>query len=209
MKAGKSAAAFWSGRAASYDRRFAAMPAAYRDLLPRCRARLKPSDTLLDLGCGSGQAALSLAHAVRAVQACDLAPGMLAIASAHARDMGIANINFSLKDAAATGFSDASFDAALCLAVLHLMEHPELAMAELRRVLKPGGLLFLSAYLAGQSAVSRAGNTLMSLTGCRDEQKWAAEGFLRFVKDQGFAVLDSALYPMFPIPMRFLICQSR
>jgi len=185
------------------------MPEIYRDLLSRCRALLKRSDILLDLGCGTGQVPCALAGAVQALQACDLAPGMLDIAAVHAREQGIRNITFSLQDATGLDFRDASFDAALSLAVLHLLPRPETAMAELRRVIRPGGLLFLSAYLAGQSVFSRAGNTLMSLGGYRDEQMWNAAGFLNFVKDQGFAIIDSVTYPMFPIPMQFLICRSQ
>ncbi len=208
MKGRKSAAAFWNARAQSYDRRLSALPAAYRDLLPRCRALLKRSDRLLDLGCGSGQAACVLAGAVRSVQACDLAPNMLDIAAAHARERDIPNITFSLQDAAALDFADEAFDAALSLAVVHLMDHPDQAMAELRRVIRPGGLLFLSAYLAGQSALSRAGNALMSLGGYRDPQRWNAGSFRGFVEGQGFHIQDSVLYPMFPIPMQFYICRK-
>ncbi len=96
---------------------------------------------VLDLATGTGEPALSTVALVGPqghVTATDVNPGMVAFAEAKARQHGLPNISFQVADAAALPFSDAYFDA--ITSRMGVMFFPrDRALAEIRRVLKPGG----------------------------------------------------------------------
>ena len=105
-------------------------------------AHLRPDMRVLDLACGVGDPALSIAAEVAPsgrVTATDLGPGMMSLAEELARKKGLANIEFREANAESLPFADASFDVLSCR--FGIMFFPDLAKAlrECLRVLKPGG----------------------------------------------------------------------
>ena len=97
--------------------------------------------TVLDMGCGAGHASFAVAPHVREVVACDLAPPMLATVAAAAQERGLASIRTQQGAAEALPFADASFDWAISRMSAHHWRDVRRALAEVRRVLKPGGRL--------------------------------------------------------------------
>jgi len=91
----------------------------------------------LDAGTGAGALALALAPLVREVVGIDRVPELLA--QARTRAAGLANVEFVEGDMTALPFEDFSFDLAGTVRTLHHVHRPELAVAELARVTKPGG----------------------------------------------------------------------
>lgn len=83
--------AFWEDYARVYDEH-TATPGSYDRTLDALTALVRPTDTLLDVGAGTGRFALPLARHVRTVTALDYSPAMLTILQRKARDAGIANI---------------------------------------------------------------------------------------------------------------------
>ena len=99
---------------------------------------------VLDMGCGAGHASFAVAPHVREVVAYDLAPQMLATVAEAAQARGLASIRTQQGAAEALPFADASFDWAISRLSAHHWRDVRRALAEARRVLKPGGrLLFI------------------------------------------------------------------
>src|SRR4051794_13720788 len=98
---------------------------------------------VLDVSTGGGHTALAFAPHVRKVIATDLTPEMLAAAEKHARAQGITNIEYRVADAEALPFGEAEFDLVTNRIALHHYPDARKAIAEMTRVLKPGGLLAL------------------------------------------------------------------
>ena len=121
----------------SHRWRTAANSAAY--LLPR----LAPSARLLDIGCGPGTITADLAALVPGgeVVAIDLAPGILEDARAEAGRRGLLNISFEVGDVYRLAFADDSFDVIHAHQVLQHLSDPVAALAEMRRVCRPGGVV--------------------------------------------------------------------
>ena len=94
-----------------------------------------------DLGCGTGQLTASLAPCVGRVIAMDQSRAMLA--AARARLAGLANVELRQGDLERLPIGDAELDAAVLFLVLHYLAEPVQALAEARRVLKPGGRLLV------------------------------------------------------------------
>ena len=110
-----------------------------RDFLP-----LTGEERALDSGTGAGVLALALAPLVREVVGVDLVPELLAAARAAAPP----NVTFVEGDATALPFEAGSFDLAGSRRTLHHVSRPELAVAELARVTRPGGLIYVDDQIA-------------------------------------------------------------
>jgi ubiquinone/menaquinone biosynthesis C-methylase UbiE len=105
-------------------------------------AALRPGLDLLDVGCGPGTITSDLARLVAPgrVVGIDRAPEVLAQASAHAGGQGV-SIELRVGDAYALPLPDASFDVVHAHQLLQHLSDPVRALAEMRRVLRPGGVL--------------------------------------------------------------------
>jgi ubiquinone/menaquinone biosynthesis C-methylase UbiE len=108
--------------------------------------------SVLDIPCGGGFAFRGLrpGHAVRYVAA-DISPYMLEQARAEARRREVHDvIEFAEADVTALQFRDASFDLCVTYNGLHCLPDPRAALAELTRVLKPGGTLRGTSCVTGR-----------------------------------------------------------
>ena len=121
----------------SHRWRTAENSAAY--LLPH----LTPGMSLLDVGSGPGTITVDLAArlAPGRVTALEATPEALALTRAEADRAGATNVDFVVGDAHATGLPDGAFDAVHAHQVLQHLADPAKALAEMRRVCRPGGVV--------------------------------------------------------------------
>ncbi|KAA1010523.1 class I SAM-dependent methyltransferase [Paraburkholderia panacisoli] len=98
-----------------------------------------PDATVLDMGCGAGHASFAVAPHAQEVVAYDIAPQMLATVDGASRERGLANIRTQQGAAETLPFADDSFDWVISRMSAHHWHDVPLALAEVRRVLKPGG----------------------------------------------------------------------
>ena len=138
-------AAHWNRRAASFDEDFGhsirspAERAAWDrilDLVLPGRARLDA----VDLGCGTGFLSFELAARSHRVTGVDFAPAMLTEARRKATERGAA-VRFEEGDVERLRFAPGSFDLAISRHLLWTLPHPEAAIDEWIRILRPGGRL--------------------------------------------------------------------
>ena len=106
-------------------------------------ARLAVGARVLDVGCGPGTITADLAARVPdgQVTGIDAAGDVLAIAKAEADRRGVANIGFEIGDVYTLDFADDSFDVVHAHQVLQHLADPVAALAEMRRVCRPGGVV--------------------------------------------------------------------
>ncbi len=125
-------------------------PAFYREI---ARLGEEPEDTaVLDIPCGGGVAFRGLRSGRRLrYVAADLSPVMLGRARAEAKRRGIDFIEFREADVESLPFDDGSFDLCVSYTGLHCFPDPAAAIAEMARVVRPGG------ELRGTAVVRHAG----------------------------------------------------
>ncbi len=106
-------------------------------------AELGPNDQVLDVGSGTGIivfTAMNRLQAAGRLTGIDLSDGMLRMACDKAKRMGCGRrVSFLKMDAEALTFPDRSFDRVLSLYALRHFPRPEVALVQMRRVLRPGG----------------------------------------------------------------------
>lgn len=107
-------------------------------------AALRGHEAVLDAGSGAGHTALAVAPYAAHVTAVDLSAAMLAQGQHLAHAQRVENIAFEVGDVEALTFDDGSFDVAVSRYSAHHWPHPQQALRELHRVLRPGGRLLLS-----------------------------------------------------------------
>jgi SAM-dependent methyltransferase len=98
----------------------------------------------LDVGTGAGTLALALAPLVGNLVGVDVVPELLEAARQGAPE----NVSFVEADATSLPFEPASFDLTCCRRTLHHVARPELVVAELARVTRPGGTVFVDDQIA-------------------------------------------------------------
>jgi ubiquinone/menaquinone biosynthesis C-methylase UbiE len=114
-------------------------------------ARLRPGMHVLDLGSGTGYPALLAAQVVGSsgsVIGLDVAEQMLAAAERKAKRLGLVNVTFHAGDASALRFDPGRFDAITSRFCLMFLPELAKAVAEMARVLKPGGWVAASVWSA-------------------------------------------------------------
>jgi SAM-dependent methyltransferase len=113
-----------------------------RTFVPFLLPHLRPGLDVLDAGCGVGSIALDLAPALAPGRVVGVVvdPGQIEVARRSAADRGIGNAEFESASLYELPFADASFDVAYANAVLMYLRDRVRVLAELRRVLRPGGI---------------------------------------------------------------------
>jgi ubiquinone/menaquinone biosynthesis C-methylase UbiE len=148
-------AAHWGRRAAHFDEDFGhsiRTPAERKawDRVFGLAVAGRQALEVLDVGCGTGILSLELAARGHKVTGIDFAPAMLALAKEKAR-AAQADIRFHEGDAEQLPYPLGRFDLVITRHVLWTLPHPEAAIDEWRRVLRPGGRL---AVIDGHSLVT-------------------------------------------------------
>jgi len=198
MARNTSDARFWDRIA----RKYAADPIkdmeGYARTVDRTRHYLRATDTVLELGCGTGTTALQLAAHVFRIVATDLSGEMIAIAREKAAAAACGNAEFAVAtpEHAADGvpWPDGSFDAVLAFNLWHLVADRASALAQVHRVLKPGGL-FVSKTpcLAEMNPLIRLAVPVMQLVGKAPYVAvFSAAALEREIEAAGFAIVERA-----------------
>jgi SAM-dependent methyltransferase len=168
-------AAHWDRRAAHFDEDFghSVRTAAERAAWERIFGLVLPAGgslEALDVGCGTGFLSLELAQRGHRVTGVDFAPSMLALAERKAAERGL-EVHFEPADAEQMPYAPASFDLVISRHVLWTLPHPEAAIDEWLRVLRPGGRLVIvdGAVLDGSDRVAGA------QPGCQENARTSPE----------------------------------
>jgi len=133
-----------------YERTAAELEPAARHVVER--AAIAPGERVLDLACGTGNAALLAAAAGARVTGLDSAPRLVEVARERVPDA-----EFVVGDALDLPFDDGAFDAVLSVFGVIFVPDPARAIAEIVRVLAPGGRALLSAWCPEGPVTSMVG----------------------------------------------------
>ncbi|MEA2533693.1 MAG: hypothetical protein QOJ93_1504 [Actinomycetota bacterium] len=109
-------------------------------------AQVTAGERVLDVACGTGNAALLAAGAGGVVNGLDAAPRLIEVARTRAAAAGL-DASFAVGDLHDLGFENETFDVVLSVFGVIFAADPERAVAEIIRVLRPGGRALLSVWV--------------------------------------------------------------
>ncbi|WP_144294779.1 class I SAM-dependent methyltransferase [Rhodoligotrophos appendicifer] len=150
--------------------------AGYEQLMGRWSKRLAPlfiefagianGEKILDVGCGTGSLTFALANSaeLREIKAIDYSPVFVEELTRRAKTNS--NITVQQADACALPFESGTFDRALALLVLHFVPEAKRAIAEMRRVVRTGGVVAAAVWdhLGAMPSTRMAVDTIAALT---------------------------------------------
>jgi SAM-dependent methyltransferase len=165
---------------------------------PTAIASLAPGDVVLDLGSGAGIDCFLAARRVGPggrVIGVDMTPEMIARARANAEKGGFDNVEFRLGEIEALPVTDASVDVVISNCVLNLSPEKAQVLAEVYRVLKPGGRVVVSDLVSDRPVPDVVSGSLDAVAGCLPA---ARTRYLDEFRQAGFAdvrITDERAYP--------------
>ena len=152
---------------------------------------------VLDVGCGSGTISLGVAQIVGRVIGVDLEEEEFADARSYATEHGIGNVEFRADSVYSLGFPDDHFDACLCHSMLETLRRPLEGLQEIKRALKPGGVLGVACVEYGGLTLAGPNEALLRRFYAIREQLWQLEDIANpFVAEDSGGLLTSAGFDM-------------
>jgi ubiquinone/menaquinone biosynthesis C-methylase UbiE len=171
---------FWDFCAPFYDH-IEKANTAYKGMVHQVRELTPRSATVFEAAAGTGEISIAIADKAASVLCTDLSSRMLNIARKKAVRQNIGNITFDTRSLFDTGEPDNAYDVVIASQVLHLIDEPEKAAAELRRISR--GIVIAPVALLQdlQGFFIRPSMGLFRMIGFAPKREFTAESYREFL----------------------------
>jgi ubiquinone/menaquinone biosynthesis C-methylase UbiE len=191
---------FWDRNAHRYDRSMVLLGRPMAPMLRRLEEAARGTGRVLEVAAGTGIVTVALARTAREVVATDLSEAMLTELRRKVEGLGLTHVRCERADLTALPYASGEFDLVVAANVLHLVPDVGAALAELVRVVRPGGRVAVPTFCHGQSVFTRAASGLARLGGFPVRRKLTLAALAGAVEGAGLAVDRALLLPgVFPI----------
>nr|MCR5206475.1 class I SAM-dependent methyltransferase [Lachnospiraceae bacterium] len=150
-----------------------------------CAQQIKKNDIVLECACGTGIMTKVIAPCCRKLIATDFSRNMLRQAKKKLKNQH--NVVFRYADITDLKYKDNTFDKVVAANVIHLLDCPEKAISELKRVVKPGGKIILPTYVAKTSKMSSLLIKIFNAIGADFKKEFDEDSYKKFLKDMGIS----------------------
>lgn len=140
-------AAFWDGIAEEYAAKPVELPEAFERKIAITLDAMAPTDTVLDIGCGTGSLVLRLAGHAEQLHGLDISGEMVRIARGKAA--GIDNVTFHQGVLDDVPFDAGQLQGICAYSILHLVDDRERTLRQIFELLEPGGFFISSTVCIG------------------------------------------------------------
>ncbi|MDR0381693.1 MAG: class I SAM-dependent methyltransferase [Oscillospiraceae bacterium] len=180
---------FWDFSAPFYDRA-EHTNTAYGKMLRLMRELTPEGATVFEAAAGTGSISLAVAEKAKRVLCTDISKKMLAVARKKSMKQGVSNITFDKRSLFDTGEKNGAFDVVIASQVLHLIDEPEKAAEELKRI-SGGSVIVAVALLKGlRGLFARPSVGIWKLLGFAPKREFDEAGFRAFLIEIGLPPCD-------------------
>jgi ubiquinone/menaquinone biosynthesis C-methylase UbiE len=176
----------------------------YSEIEAGIQQQLTKKMQVLELAAGPGMLSSKIADSCGSLIVTDFSEEMLALA---AKRVTQPDVTFAAADATNLQYDDKAFDAVVIANALHIMPQPERAAAEIKRVLRDGGLLIAPTFTR-KSMKPKFTERLMESAGFRTYSRWTHDAFLQWLAAQGFTITYSRVIEGPTFPVSFAVCRK-
>ncbi len=185
---------FWRRQARRYDRAIDRLNRRFDQMAVDVAAEVDGVE-VLEIAAGTGLVTRRLSSRAKRVVATDQSIEMLDILRARMEDISADNVQIQIADAVELPFANASFDAIVMANILHLLSVPTRALAEVRRVLRPDGVLCVPTFCHGESARAHVVSRVLGLVRFPVVTRFSGQTLAMLVEDAGYSVVKQTRYP--------------
>jgi len=168
----------------------------------------KPTDRILDIGCGPGDITLELARKTKQVFATDISEGMIEAATQKADERNYKNIQFIRTDLSDNSFQPYSFEVITAFNMLQYVPDKKILIGKIFELLKPQGL-FLSSTACLRERKSFLRFTLAGLTTLNivpEIGKYTTPELEKEIEESGFTIIEAS--DISKVPERLIIAKK-
>ncbi len=147
--------------------------------------KIDSNDDVLECACGTGMISVCIAPVCNSLVATDYSDGMLRNAKEDCKAFG--KVRIEKGDIMHLPYADGSFDKVVAANVIHLLDKPELALAELMRVCRKGGMVIIPTYVFSKR--SWFARSFMKIVNCFTKtfvNQFSEESYKEFFKRLGY-----------------------
>ena len=164
----------------------------HKQLKKIVRNLIEPCDIVLECACGTGLLSAVIAPKCRQLTATDFSEKMLKKAEKNCHVFR--NITYAKTDITALPFADCSFDKVVAGNVIHLLDNPLIALSELNRVCKDGGMLIIPTYMNKDVKGKISGFAgAVGKAGADFKRQFTVKSYKQFFLDAGYPDVKVAL----------------
>lgn len=193
---------FWNRISRDYDISvYEKYRSTYDETIRLALNYLRPGDTALDLGCGTGLTTNAIAPAVKQVVAIDVSWEMIGLARRSALELDVTNVNYQVMEISHSGLAEGSFQAVMAFNVLQFVRDEASLLGRIRSLLAPGGLLLsvTDCYDERPTAKTRIMKTLSMMGGLPYMRSYTCNRLQSSFRDRAFSIIESRKLPGNPV----------
>ncbi len=193
----------WNTWASRYDTLINTTEKSYMALTHKIIESIEYTDSILELGAGTGHLSLSISPYCKEIDAIDFSENMIRKARENKSFSRFQNVNFKLSHAEHIQCQDSTYDVVILSNAMHVLDNPQDVMAEIKRVLKPGGRLIAPNFVHEEKAHSRLIIKALGSVGYPVERTFNENSYYRFLEKYGFKLHKSSYIKGF-VPMAYV-----
>ena len=186
---------FWEQAAGHYDKSQVFFGGPMDRVRELAAEAVSGAGRVLEVAAGTGLITVAIAPRVRQLVATDYAEAMLAALRRRVEQAGLTNVECVHADIYALEYPPATFDAVVAANVLHLVPDLTGALASLKRVLCPGGLLVAPVYCHDETLGARLTSRVMRAIGQPMHRRFTTASFRTEIERAGFTVTRTETVP--------------
>ena len=160
----------------------------YKGIAEKIKEYVTEDDTVLECACGTGLLTLPMAQKCKKLIATDYSVGMLR--QTKKKVAKYSNTKVRKASILEVPFKEDKFDVVVAANVIHLLDEPDKAISELKRVCKPNGKIILPTYINNEKKNSIIAAKLLSVLGVKFKRQFNLASYKEFITSHNISQVE-------------------